>query len=237
MTNRDAVVVLLQTRTAWIDPPRSQFARFGAVPGEKPTVTVACPRCDLDGMVTVKKGERKPCPNCDGKGTFQVDSYTRQREDEKPPSTKPEHLGNLSGPQRETWRAATDAKIAAVKQQLKTPLELASQSYDDIRPERWERERDWHFRHGDYRALDLVLEGLSGEEQAVVQVATWTHEYQIVVWERMPAATRKLVDEAVDLVADRMVILLGRDVRVPARYRPKHPAEVRRESKRMREAA
>lgn len=225
MTNRDAVVILLQTRTAWIDPPRSQFARFGAVPGEKPTVKHECERCTGDGKVNTRAG-LKPCETCEGKGFVLVDGYTGKTEREKPDP--------LADKDRKLWRQKVDGELSRLRDQLDKPSEVHSTAdVASIPPYRWERERDWHFRHGDYRALDLVLEELP---PAVVRLATWMFEYEVLVWEHAPEALRKLALDAVQVVADRMVSLLGRDVRVPALYRPKHPAEIRKQ-KRLREAA
>lgn len=229
MTNRDAVVILLQTRTAWIDPPRSQFARFGAVPGEKPTVKHECERCTGDGKVNTRAG-LKPCEMCEGKGFVLVDGYTGKTEREKPDP--------LADKDRKLWRQKVDGELSRLRDQLEKPTEVHSTAdVASIPPYRWERERDWHFRHGDYRALDLVLEKLAGEVPAVVQLATWTFEYHVIELGHAPEALQRLALDAAQVVADRMAALLGRDVRVPARYRPKHPAEVRRDQKRLREAA
>lgn len=205
LSRRDRLVVLLETRSAWVPAPRSQFGSFGAVPGEKATERKACRSCDETGLVNGRTGQES-CPKCDGAGWYLVDGYTGKRED------PPREVAVLAGPEREQWRRQTDAKIARLDLQLASPSEVSARTLQDETPERWERERDRHYRHGDYRALDLALEHHAG---AVAQLATWTFEYRI-----LEIAHNTELAKAAYAAVDLLNLRMPDPIRVPHWYLP-----------------
>lgn len=162
---------LLESRCNWIEPPRSQFATFPAVAGELATERERCRPCLGLGQINGRKGI-EPCENCGGRGWYLVDSYTRARRPE------PVRTGPMSGAERAVWRAVTDAAIASTRAFTDRPPEVhTAADLADVRPERWEVERDRHYRSGDYFALSVALEQLPPGAREIV---VWTYEYGIL---------------------------------------------------------
>lgn len=186
---REATILLLESRHDWQPVPRSQFSTFGAVPGEQPTHPKRCGTCQGTGLLNVRTRVEK-CEVCDGNGSYLVDAYTGQR------TSAAGGLGvKLTRVERARLR---DAELARLGFQLARPREIRTAAdLEGVAPFAWERDRDRHYRHGDYRMLDLALEWLAGVFPNRRQLISWTYEQGILAASAASAA-------AVDVLCERM---------------------------------
>lgn len=213
---RHRTILLLESRHDWQPAPRSQCATFGALPGELATEPVKCRSCHGAGTVNGRKGP-EPCSTCSGAGRYLVDAYTGAR----PGSQK---IGEK--PTRTETQRRMDAEIQRLRLQLERPSEIRTGAdLAGMAPFVWERDRDRHYRHGDYRALDLALEWLAGVAPERRQLLAWVFEHRVVSLGDAPAGVRAAAVRSVDMVAGR----LPDPIRVPPWLLPKHPALARRE--------
>lgn len=197
LDRRKRTIILLETRTSWFPQPKSQFSTFGALPGEKATKRKPCGRCSQEGTIGTRSGSAV-CPDCQGKGFYLVDSYTGRRD------TESKQFTATSAVDRKERRQASDRELARLELQLATPSEVSSLSLQDEKPELWERERDRHFRAGDYRALDLALDWLGDQAPAARRLAEWTFEFKVIPLGAATASLTKLAYLSVDLVNTQM---------------------------------
>lgn len=220
LARRARTVLLLESRGSWLPGPRSQFASFGAVPGELPTVRRGCRSCHGLGRVAGRRGP-EPCVRCGGRGSYLVDAYTGARPVDAP-------LAPLNDEERLRWlrSRSTLAQLEKVNRQLERPPEVHSAAdVADVKPYGWEAARDRHYRHGDYRALDLALEWLSGVDPDGRALIGWAFDAEVV-----PVSGR------VGRVVDKLAARLPDPIRVPAWVLPDSPGLRRIRDRQRREA-
>lgn len=210
---RTATITLLETRLDWQPTLTSQFARFGATPGELATEPVECKSCAGTGSIRTRKGNEQ-CVRCDGKGSYTIDAYTGQREPEQRSTGRP-----LTGPERTVWRQAISAQLASLNTQLHTPRSEAD-IIADARPYEWERERERHLEHGDYQALDRALEWLGDQSPTARRLVEWAYEFRIITIGNAAPSIRQAATVSVDYLNQKM----PDPVRVPPWLTAKHPA-------------
>lgn len=173
LTRRQATIVLLESRHAWQPSLTSQFARFGAVVGELATESAVCPKCKGAGDVNSRDG-RVPCDNCGAQGTYLVDAYTGFR-------TAQEGAGTLRNAalSHHDLRLNRDGELQRLREQTRPPQSEAT-LLAETPPYRWERERDRHYRHGDYAALDRAMDALRSSD-----LEAYTAVLQLFIYQRL----------------------------------------------------
>lgn len=195
-TRRERTILLLQSRTAWHPGIRSQFATFGALPGEKATRRETCSVCLGDCEVPSRAGP-VPCERCNARGSYLVDAYTGYRSTDE---------GPWKGAAAKTAvekRRQDDATIARLAQQVAPPRSQADLIHEaNSNPEPWERQREAHHRHGSYRELTLALEWLSGTAPNLWQLVLWVFELDMV--RVTPPALLRDALLGVDALAERL---------------------------------
>lgn len=215
LTRRQRTVLLLGSRTAWHPQVRSQFATFGALPGEKATRRETCSTCHGEGETPTRVG-KQPCPRCAGKGSYLVDAYTGYRSrDEGPWDGK----AAMTEVEKRRQSDATIARMAAQTAPPKTEQDLIEEA--NLNPEPWERAREAHHAHGSYRELTLALEWLEGVSPEGWNLLRWVYELDMLRV-TSPALMVRTVS-ALDLVNGRM----PDPIRVPKWLMPRHPAQER----------
>lgn len=212
MTRRALTILLLESRTAWHPQVKSQFSTFGALPGEKATQRETCSQCSGDCTTPSRTGP-VPCERCDGKGSYLVDAYTGYRSSDEGPWRG----GSLTKVEK---GRLVDAEIQRMQAQTAPPRSEQDIIAETL-PEPWERSRDKHYRHGDYRALDLAMEWLAGSAPNAFMLVQWVYELGMI--RATNEQVRSRAEAAVDLLCTRM----PDRIRVPVWVLPPHPAAQR----------
>lgn len=215
MTRREQTILLLQSRNDWHPQVRSQFATFGALPGEKATVRETCSACAGEGTTPTRTGP-EPCKRCDAKGSYLVDAYTGFRSRDEGPW---KGMAKMTEVEKRRQSDATIARMVAQTAPPKSERDLIEEA--NLSPEPWERSREAHHRHGSYRELTLALEWLGDTAPAAWNLVRWVYELGMVRVTSEPLLARALF--GVDLVAVR----LPDPIRVPPWLLPAHPAQAR----------
>lgn len=213
---RARTILLLESRTDWMPQPRSQFAAFGAIPGEAATRRETCSRCRGECEIPTRLGP-EPCDRCDGEGSYLVDAYTGERSS----SEGPFRIGALSAVEKDRKAVATIARMGSQIAPPKSERDLIEDANKN--PEPWERQREAHYKHGSYRELDLALEWLGGGWPEARQLVEWAYEFHVIAIGKCSPDIVRAAEACVDRLCERM----PDPVRVPAWLLPAHPAEVR----------
>lgn len=218
MTRPEQVILLLRSRNDWHPGLRSQFASFGAIPGETATEWVECARCEGLRTVSGRTGD-EPCPKCEGAGGKKVDAYTGRTDTER--ETK-----LFSAEDRAEWRRKLDQNIARLAEQTAPPRSDAD-LIAEATEYGWERERARYLRAGSYRELDAALEWLTVQSPPARALVGWVYESGADTLGCLHESIERAAVLAVDLLAERM----PEKIKVPHWLLPKHPALVRRDAK------
>lgn len=215
---RAATIILLETRTAWHPTLTSQFARFGAVPGEKATERRKCLSCSGTGELNGRQG-KEPCSKCAGQGSFLVDAYTGFRSSDEGAGGKTV----LTKLERDRQAVAEIDRMRRQAAPPRTEADLLAEANKQGEP--WERNRDRHYAEGSYAELERALDWLGGQSPTARQLLEWTYSNHIIT-EHAPTVTQAAL-AALDALNERMPT----PIRVPAWLRP-HPAAARQSRRR-----
>lgn len=232
LTRRQATIILLESRLDW-----HEF-HPGAQPAQLPQIAKAgvgswerCDRCATTGRVIGSGLAAKPCRgahiqwpyehNCRPCAACDNGWKRVAGEGSDRMLNAGKHDLHSAVMVKEESRLARLRENAALARQLAAPHKTDKDEIAETPPFRWERERDRHYRHGDYAALSTALAWLLEQSPTAHQLVTWVYEYRIIRQPAQPVAAAALA--GVDVLAARM----PDPIRVPDWLVPKHPAAAR----------
>ncbi len=225
---RTRTILLLESRLDWHPVGRDSVASLQATAKPGVGAWVRCDRCAGSGRVVGFGLRAKACrashtvwPSGHGCRPCLVceDGWVATRGEDGSDRMLAAGVHGLheEGLQRHEARAARDRMLAALSSQLARPSSSLADDLAATRPERWERDRDRHYRQGSYRELDLALEWLGGRSPSARQLVEWAYEFRVI---HLGSCRREVVAAAeacVDVVASR----LPDPVRVPGWLLPR----------------